>query len=146
MIDKMTDQEKSVLLSQLCGWLKQYENEGNAWGFTPGGGLDDYYSHLCTLLNYKPEHVTPNLYDPANMALAWRVLNWATEELPGKPGIRQKLFAILWTEDGEDLLYGQEPATAQRRWLDKILTLAIEAGLIVDIGDGDYVVKGEVVP
>ena len=67
-----------------------------------------------------------NLYDPANMALAWRVLNWAI----GDPSFGHDVDHWLWNEGiGYDLL-NLAHDVAQRAWLDKVLTLAIEAGLV----------------
>ena len=135
-ISKMTDQEKSLALAKLCGWVKQ---EGIAWAFHPSG-LGNYYSHLATLLNYKPEHITPNLYDPANMALAWLVLNWAMEQT--EPMV---IRTSRWAPEPFPVDFGSEvdywlsekvdiarkpPAEAQRAWLDEIVELAIEAGLV----------------
>ena len=69
----------------------------------------------------------PDIYDPANMGLAWRVLNWAyaryaDEEFPGFINLIRT--DLLW------YLYELPPADAQRAWLDKILELCIEAGLV----------------
>ena len=73
----------------------------------------------------------PGLYDPANMALAWRVLNWASEQ-------KAVYFEFMqwWFRQDADLdmfggyLFDLEPKDAQRVLLDKILSLAIEADLI----------------
>jgi hypothetical protein len=60
-----------------------------------------------------------------NMALAWRALNWA-----------DRTFSHLHTDYDQCALEtlgvhsGMLPAEAQAAWLDKILELAIEAGMI----------------
>ena len=60
-----------------------------------------------------------NLYKPENMALAWRVLIY---------------FAGLGYDDAIEMWFSSESIcvreTAQRLWLDKILEIAIEAGMI----------------
>ena len=98
-LDEMTDEEKSVLLARA---MKE--------SMFPG----KYLSVMS------PEFKPINLYDPANMALAWRVLNWAFESLP----VQGEFFYAVstWVQ--------QPPAIAQRQWLDKILTLAIKAGIV----------------
>jgi hypothetical protein len=59
-----------------------------------------------------------DLYAPENMALAWRVLNWAWNDL----------VINFWFKHMD---FGRIPPTeAQAAWLDKILELAIETGLI----------------
>lgn len=65
----------------------------------------------------------PNLYIPVNMALAWRVLNWATMEPTAQLAQVARWFLI---GGGMSLL----PTQAQRAWLDKIISLAIEAGMV----------------
>ena len=67
-----------------------------------------------------------NLYYPANMALAWRVLNWAmTDTHLGD------VMAMWWDlrPSGSNML-DKTPADAQRLWLDEILSMLIEAGLV----------------
>lgn len=65
-----------------------------------------------------------NLYAPANMAMAWRVLNWAAiSKISAK-------FSEWWYEVAVSTFHHLEPNVAQRAWLDKILTLAIDAGMI----------------
>lgn len=67
--------------------------------------------------------VISTLYDPDHMALAWRVLNWADGEMK-----LWDMFFPWWDEEFEATALS--PADAQRAWLDKILELAIEAGLV----------------
>lgn len=74
-----------------------------------------------------------NLYDPANMALAWRVLNWWYDYIATTDN------EAVDPEDGffdvGKLMHGvwaQPPADAQRAWLDKILTLAMAAGMVTE--------------
>lgn len=74
----------------------------------------------------------PNLYNPANMALAWQVLNWAFNNLPGDTGQSQVFFDFLNAREywEQEFLWSMPPAAAQRAWLDKILALASEAGML----------------
>ena len=72
-----------------------------------------------------------NLYAPANMALAWRVLNWS---LGKNSDIKEDVMMAVFDVDGwrcaiHDLLR-VTPEKAQRAGLDKILSLAIEAGMV----------------
>ena len=67
-----------------------------------------------------------DLYLPANMALAWRVHLWALDVSDD--------YSIQWYLDG-DLRIWEYP-DAQRRWLDEILSMLIEAGL-VEVNDAD---------
>ena len=118
MIDKLSDQEKSDLLFRLTGWVETtlYFSEEEAT--VPGWG------------NYETMEVIErlDLYNPLHMALAWRVLNWAI----GDPSFGHDVDHWLWNDGLGYDLPNLPPADAQRQWLDKILTLAIEAG-IVDI-------------
>jgi hypothetical protein len=110
-ISNLTDQEKSVLLAKAMGWpieqgLKVFGQID--WIIPPEGDM------IATL------------YNPVNMALAWRVLNWAQEQQPEYVG---QGFLDFWDVEYPHL-YEFSPAEAQRLWLDKILELAIEAGLV----------------
>ena len=64
------------------------------------------------------------------MALAWRVLNWATDiDGPWTFAIAKGDFEL------EGWLFSNpiwKKADAQRLWLDKILELAIEAGIVAE--------------
>lgn len=105
----MNDQEKSVKLARLCGW-KQPKRFVPNW--RDSGTTVAYYDGY---MNY------PNLYDPANMQLAWRVLNFIDgTELSGRFNVW--FYNQLWVKIS--------PADAQRLWLDKILQLADEAGMV----------------
>ena len=143
-MQEMSDQEKSVLLAKamgdvfdsdtycpICGWT--YRNDGT--GCAPGS---------CSMRPAPKQRAdeTPNLYDPANMALAWRVLNWASEQMPKEtspPGMVVHTWAgrlhsfwgeSHWVGKSKLFIHSMPPADAQRLWLDKVLTLAIEAGLV----------------
>ncbi len=120
-VSNLTDQTKSVLLAKALAWSDPV--------YLTGPQLWVVYEHSGEI------HSSPyrfNLYAPATMALAWRVLNWAVY----KPSLNTPQF----DENGfevESLRFGffryeiwGEMPDAQRRWLDKILTLAIEAGLV----------------
>ena len=108
MLDKLNDQEKSILLFKAMGWHYFMGQITKAlFVRTPDDNLQR----------------EAGLYDPANMSLAWKVLNWATEYER-----KNNEEMVLWWMDV--LLCNYPPADAQRLWLDKILELAIEAGLV----------------
>ena len=117
----MDDQEKSVMLAKAIGWyVTVYDKRCAISSLGERLGVYDY---------------PLNLYDPANMALAWRVLNWASEldtEIDdySYPYVISEAADCLFERELEDVkMWCLPPADAQRLWLDKILELAIEAGL-----------------
>lgn len=146
MINKMTPEEKSVVLARLCGWKPL----GKEKAFTGGGVLaiiyDDKDEWIGTI---DLDESTFDLYDEKNMALAWRVLNWAmslsdvrlTRPVTGLQTesieVEFDLHLAEWftemspTGDGRSLT-DLPPAEAQAAWLDKILELAYEAGMVND--------------
>ena len=101
----MKDQEKSVLLVKAMGYGWEIHEDHNG----------------CFMLDSEDVLLGEgDLYDPANMALAWRVLNWATEYER-----KNNEEMVLWWLDA--LLCNFPPADAQRLWLDKVLDLIAEA-------------------
>ena len=121
-IDELTDQEKSVALARVM-----------AWKIHPVIGQHIIHRFIHNVI--VGDEIIGNmlgdvldLYDPANMALAWRVLNWAIET-----DLRiveyDKSAPIAWEIYKGAQVFTLPPADAQRAWLDKILELAIEAGL-----------------
>lgn len=135
-IENMSDNEKSVMLAKLCGWeMRQHSVYKSEYSLYMHG----YGSH-----GYYMTDDVPNLYDPANMAVAWRVLNWAnrqTKRESTSKGGRMVEWDVSWATYIDDWLspYGYEwydmpPEEAQRALLDKILSLAIEAGM-VEVGE-----------
>ena len=141
----LTDNEKSVLLAKAMGWEvdpRIRDNElSDIYYLLPDG---EYYTGavIRTGSDISAYHALPDLYSPANMALAWRVLNWAGKQLPTetvRPGFiihswAGKLHSFWgashWVDGHKLFLHSMKPATAQRAWLDEVLSLAIEAGLI----------------
>lgn len=117
MSDELSDQEKSVMLARAMGWevYPMYEGSPMMLFNAPG----DEVNHS-------------NLYLSENMALAWRVLNWGLVVKPTDPvgsihspdRIHNKLEDWLRTT----FLWGRPDA--QKQWLDQVLELAIEAGLM----------------
>ena len=116
-ISKMSDQEKSVLLAKAMGWKTPLRKD-----------MDDP----------KPLIIPPegdgilwadSLYDPVNMALAWRVLNWAYTSLPVWKHEKYLTEGQQWESWFVRNIELGEP-NAQRLWLAKILELAIETGII----------------
>lgn len=115
----MTDEEKSKILAEMVGWQhKELSDHPDAThGWVDENGLiiwtnDGYWSTY---------HF--DLYDTENMALAWRVLNWAMhEELMGRMVVGGKNIPLTDWYIEQDLEC-RPPADAQRAWLDKILEL-----------------------
>ena len=109
--------DKSVLLAKAMGWE-----------FTQDAIIpwQDGEEHVLVDLPL-------DLYAPENMALAWRVLNWADTILwyHSEPNVfkwsKGDVFQEWWDMK---TIFGLPPAEAQAAWLDKILELAIEAGLV----------------
>ena len=117
-IDEMSDSEKSVLLARAMGMRIV---------FNPTQIVETAQHQELDGLDY----VGLDFYSTANMALAWRVLNWAI-------GLSTPVWYPLshwWTrldsidDDGWKML-DLSPADAQRAWLDKVLSLAIDADLV----------------
>ncbi len=108
-ISDLTDQAKSVLLAKARGWYQVDEEPIMGARWQEPGKPNNYWIN------------PPNLYITTSMALAWRVHLWG-------------LQATFWTEyyrwwrSPKDRPYIH--AEAQRLWLDKILKLAIAAGLV----------------
>jgi len=75
----------------------------------------------------------PNLYAPANMVLAWQCLNWVDTQnihldtVKGERSMRVELYYDVFHSMGA---FDLPPAQAQAAWLDKVLELVIEAGLV----------------
>ena len=116
MIENLSEQEKSVMLARAMGWEFVESPDGRRRFCDPDltegrGGL----------------FFQDNLYDPTNMALAWRVLNWVDTWDQKKYRTQYTQFWGWW--DNEEL-WQIESKFAQAKWLDKILSLAIEAGIV----------------
>ena len=124
-IDKLTDQEKSVMLARVIGWRI------NAHG--------DMFEIPDTSVDNVGWKWRSNFYSgvDASMEQAWLVLNWAAQRNDGISDygwpytVAEGIDEIFRYEDDDDLsLWDKDPADAQRAWLDQILTLTIEAGLV----------------
>jgi hypothetical protein len=122
-ISELTDQEKSVVLARLMGW------ECTPFGqiILPVPEEFDWFD----ISIQAPNIANDTLYDQQNMALAWRVLNWASTDQVNSTLLwdQYQQFEEFWEDSG---MWHLPPADAQRRWLDKILEIAIEAGLVDD--------------
>lgn len=106
MIEGLSDQEKSVLLARAMGWT-----------------VHELVSHPPDI--FAPPDiwiVSGSLYHPANMALAWRVHLFACNH---RFGNNSHWPYLAWFEQEKIFEYED----GQSRWLDKILELAIEAGI-----------------
>lgn len=132
--------EASVILARLCGW--EYFCDGmtsGIWQITPGGLGDMLFYDEWQRPQYDGDDygiVPLNLYDPANMALAWRVLNWANAT---RFGGGTTLDQWKWWHDFIADLRLLRASDAQMAWLDKILQLAIEAGMCGHEGGAWYI-------
>lgn len=110
-INEMSDQEKSIMLARLCGWDVEYS--------------PDNVIIRSTTEVFRVTLMSPNyLYNTKWMFLAWRVLNWAHAQTTG---YFEDHPLLLMLHNVDETL---PPAEAQRLWLDKILELAIEAGMV----------------
>jgi hypothetical protein len=122
-INELDTDEKSVMLARLVNWVLKFEQEAAA--------TESHYS-VWQQGNFVGVCRNGDLYDPQNMALAWRVLNWACANL--KDTNTKGFWCGAQVELREFILYSEfetmEPGEAQRAWLDKTLSLAIDAGLI----------------
>ena len=107
-INELSDKQKSVTLARLCGWHINAQDDEKIWITCP----DEAYS-------------TTNLYQPVFMFLAWRVLNWASEN-----GLGPQMDVISKYQSDWTTITQLPPERAQRAWLDEILKSAIEVGLI----------------
>ena len=110
-------EEKSVLLAKATGV---------DWRIIPISDFDSIYEDSAEVVILDSNDILVGhgtLYDPANMALAWRVHLWMgkNDPLPCTP----KGYIYWWNNLGI-----VREADAQRLWLDKILSLAIEAGIV----------------
>lgn len=106
-----SDNEKSAMLARLMGWQMGRYSNGKPCFRPPSRAPHGSYLH--------------DLYDPENMQLAWRVLNWAEQY-----GDFYDWFYAYDAEAGDEINWiAMPPAEAQRLWLDKILELAVRAGM-----------------
>jgi len=113
--------EKSAMLMKAMGW---HQEEGVERGWIP-----DIHDAECDEVElpslYELYGEWPiDLYQPVTMALAWRVLNWAwlIDDII-KP-------FVDWPGASPGLMFAQNPKIVQAAWLDKVLELAIAAGLV----------------
>ena len=135
-IDEMSDAEKSVVLARLCGWIKPADIYG-VWVISVPhskvwGGIQ-WRVNPTELPNF-------NLYSTRMMPTAWCVLNWAQSSENGinlgfsgkRRDYDERLDCpVSWFFENSGI-ETMPPADAQRAWLDKVLQLAIEAGMVHD--------------
>ncbi len=114
-IKDLTDQEKSELLIKRIGeGGEPMLLFGNHLHFTKPDydDLDDLYK-------------LDRHGNPLHLPQAWRVLNWAYAVLEDQG--RHHMFLDWWIIAN---LHVKSLSVAMRLWLDKILELAIEAGIV----------------
>ena len=128
-INEMSGQEKSVLLAKAMG----LEIEPHF------AHPHDIFIKIPPEWDYEWELLEGDFYT-APMEISWRVLNWAAEN----EGLCQYFSEHrVWCSEHTQWettelhhwwpiqeLFDIKPAEAQRLWLDMVLTLVIEAGLV----------------
>ena len=102
-INEMNDQEKSVPLAKAMGWEKKDS------GFCYDIWDDDEWINQDW----------PNLYDPVNMALAKRAIEWGAANIPEFKKTLNLIGSNMWILPG-----------GVTELLDEILSMLIEAGLV----------------
>jgi hypothetical protein len=125
--------EKSAIFFRLLNWsIGQTYRQGAMFHvdvFDANGKSIDYRLYPVSI-NVLGQPCL-DLYAPENMALAWRVLNWAAND-----DSLELYMGNVWGVDvvgavvDLESLCGLPPAEAQAAWLDKVLCLCIEAGLV----------------
>jgi hypothetical protein len=125
-MNELTDEEKSVLLAKAMGLMveKKMTNPWVAWF----GNEEDarYVDVIFYTDNEGYLRETCNFYD-GHMEAAWQVLNWVGQWDQISQWTQYTQFWGWW--DQHDVWLIEYPK-AQHLWLDKILELAIEAGLV----------------
>lgn len=120
-IEGLTTQEKSVILAKLTGRYIPKDPPPHifsaySWYFDDGIA----------------PHGEPDLYDTKHMALAWRVLSWASDTAAGD--LLDLDTSSRWISAIDYLLMDRwrnsTAAEIQADWLDRVLKLATEAGLV----------------
>jgi hypothetical protein len=131
-IDMMTTREKTTLLAWLMGWrVQRYGASANPrYGRYGLYDANDKFIRRADVPNgieINPlDHIVPNFYNVKNMALAWRVVTEINRQWENGEDWADGFFT--WWNDAE--LWRLTATEAQAAWLDKILELAIEAGMI----------------
>jgi len=115
-IKTLTDEQKSVMLAKLCGWVVT-----NGFDGIIISSSTEVFQITLTSPNY--------LYNRKWMFIAWLVLNWAMQQkIAVYDNVNFRDLLSDYLIDVKDFgAFGLPPADAQRAWLDKILELAIEA-------------------
>lgn len=132
-ISELSEQQKSVMLARAMGWEYGIVGDDVGHGIAT---MRDSKGDMIWLEDFEYPAAYPykNLYDPANMALAWGVLNWAwnqTGQHDNDPlDERQSQEWILKIDQVLCDYWCDDPAKAQAVWLDLVLELAIKAGLV----------------
>ena len=132
-LSELSDEQKSVMLAKAMGWKKAEPIQSV---------MEMFYGKIA---KHMPTEVwqtsdgfwipfgLPNFYNESQMATAWRVLNWAMENIPKFKGRLEETFLRIGV-----LPYFQlDPNVAQRAWLDEILKLADETGMLEEQNAND---------
>lgn len=121
-IDEMSQQEKSVVL---LGFLPDFHVEKLVDGTHEV--FDNSGIPLFVIRKKYNLYTTDENGDPHLMPMAWRVLNLA--EGLAQSDTRSDFYSG-WMVFLPEMLFTLKPAEAQAAWLDKILSLAIEAVMV----------------
>lgn len=119
----MNDEEKSVLLAKLCGWIRPAGDE-----YLEGLWIIETPHPMWTICYWREEPTELpglNFYDSKYMSIAWEIMNWALTNF----NIPNHFFQLREIANGMNI-FTLSPFQAQCTWLDKILELAIEAKMI----------------
>lgn len=121
--------EASVMLAQLRGWDVSF-------GLIDSDQSWDGFAHDTLTITTEDGEWCDNLYNPAHMALAWRVVCWFVDpkndpmfvwfDEKDRPRYYAGLAWRVWWNNSIE--YYNE--TAQKAWLDKVLLFAHNAGMV----------------
>jgi len=109
--DRLDTFEKSKLLAEVSERLVFFQN-------IPG----------IKLWSGEQLFPVPNLYEPENMNIAWEVLNWISRVPHGPLRVSIAAKFDIWWQESE--LYAYNPSQALQIALDKMLELAVKAGIV----------------
>jgi len=144
-MDRLADWQKTLLLAglieewEVLGW--RFDDESPVLCYDIGEGFNLLMRVFLSDASRADTHST--LYSAKNMHYAWRLVAWVNQ-LRGEPlwvgDISIDTRFAMWWERERVLAMSQ--AQAQRAWLDKVLELAVAAGVVDEskfgfLGDDD---------
>jgi len=117
-IEDLHDGQKSIIIVSLMGRLIKDSQNPKLYGMQTWQPIS--YDEPGETVKKFP---VPNFYNPQNMQYAWRVLNWVW-------GSRLAEQYLQWRLERDETPETMPPNLAVQLWLDKILELANENGMI----------------